>query len=567
MPDKFEIATYLRETGLLLSAKGENQFKARAYLKGAQALESSQADLGKLIRENTLTSIPGIGQSLAKTIAEIYQSGESHVLQELKQEMPEGTIELSRIPGLTLEKIKELSKSLGVSTVAQLEKALEEGLIREIPGFTARSERALLGKIQRMRTRASAILLVDALEIAEELIAYMRSSLRGIEIEVTGDVRRWYEAVETVQLAAKHRHVDKTLNAFKKFPLVVDVQEENSDFAKARLANGLIVELHMADSIPLKLLETTGVAHFNHLQKIARKKGLTLTGDTFKMARRIIAVDSEADVYQALGMSYVPPELRENDGEIEEAMNDDFTDLLQMSDIQGMTHCHSTYSDGRHSIEKMARAAEKMGMKYITITDHSPTAHYAGGLTVDRLKEQWEEIERVQEKVKIKILKGTECDILADGALDYPDEILEQFDIIIASIHSRYRQDETRMTKRLLAGLRNPIFKVWGHPLGRLVLRRDPIPCNVEKLLDAVQGAPLAIEINGDPYRLDMVPQWAKLAKERGFSFIVSTDAHATSDLQNLPFGIHQARRAGLKKSDVLNTQNVSSFRKAVRPA
>lgn len=567
MPDKFEIANYLRETGLLLNAKGENPYKARAYLKGARAIEASQADIGKLIKENSLTSIPGIGQSLAKTIEEIYQSGESRLLHNLKEEMPEGTIELSTIPGLTLERIKSLSQSLGINTIQQLETALEQGLVRELPGFTARSERALLSKIQRIKTRASAILLVDALEVADELTAYLRSSVRGINVEVTGDVRRWYESVEVVQLAAEHRNPAKVLDAFQKFPMVIEVQDTSSSFARVRLANGLIVELHIAESMPLKLLQTTGSAHFEHLQKIAKKKGFTLTGEKLKTARRTITVESEADVYQALGLSFVPPELREDDGEIENAMHDDFSDLLEISDIQGMTHCHSTYSDGRHSIEKMAKAAEKMGMKYITITDHSPTAHYAGGLTVDRLKEQWEEIERVQEKVKIKILKGTECDILADGALDYPDEILEKFDIIIASIHSRYRQDETRMTKRLLAGLRNPIFKVWGHPLGRLVLRRDPIPLDVEKLLDAVQGAPLAIEINGDPYRLDLAPQWAKLAKERGFSFIISTDAHATSDLQNLPFGIHQARRAGLKKADVLNTRNVTAFKKAVRPA
>jgi DNA polymerase (family 10) len=567
MPDKFEIANYLRETGLLLNAKGENPYKARAYLKGARAIEASQADIGKLIKENSLTSIPGIGQSLAKTIEEIYQSGESRLLHNLKEEMPEGTIELSTIPGLTLERIKSLSQSLGINTIQQLETALEQGLVRELPGFTARSERALLSKIQRIKTRASAILLVDALEVADELTAYLRSSVRGINVEVTGDVRRWYESVEVVQLAAEHRNPAKVLNAFQKFPMVIEVQDTSSNFARVRLANGLIVELHIAESMPLKLLQTTGSAHFEHLQKIAKKKGFTLTGEKFKTASRTITVASEADVYRALGLSFVPPELREDDGEIENAMHDDFRDLLEIGDIQGMTHCHSTYSDGRHSIEKMAKAAEKMGMKYITITDHSPTAHYAGGLTVDRLKEQWEEIERVQEKVKIKILKGTECDILADGALDYPDEILEKFDIIIASIHSRYRQDETRMTKRLLAGLRNPIFKVWGHPLGRLVLRRDPIPLDVEKLLDAVQGAPLAIEINGDPYRLDLAPQWAKLAKERGFSFIISTDAHATSDLQNLPFGIHQARRAGLKKADVLNTRNVTAFKKAVRPA
>ena len=203
----------------------------------------------------------------------------------------------------------------------------------------------------------------------------------------------------------------------------------------------------------------------------------------------------------------------------------------------------------------------------LPITDHSPTAHYAGGVELDRLKEQWDEIDRVQEKLDIKILKGTECDILADGKLDYPDHILEKFDIIVASIHSRYRQDETQMTNRLLNGLRNPHFKVWGHPLGRLVLHRDPIPCDVAKILEAIADARLAIEINGDPYRLDLAPQWAKVAKEFGLKFVVSTDAHAISDMDNLEFGIRMARRARLLKSDVLNTLPANKFIKAVKTA
>lgn len=567
MPDKYEIANYLRETGLLLSAKGENQFKARAYLRGAKAIEATQADIGKLIKDDMLTSIPGIGESLAKTIAEIYQSGESRYLGRLKDEVPEGTIELSRIPGLTLEKIEKLTSALGIRTIAELEQACVEERVRLVPGFAARSERALLGKIQRMKLRSSAILLVDALETAEEIISYMRSSVRGLDIEVTGDVRRWHEAVDKVQFVAKPKKVSSAIDAFKKFPLVVEVIESTEKFVSAKLFNELVVELFIAENMQLKLLETTSPAHFLHLQRLAKRKNISLSDAEFKIKTRHIEVVSEADVYEKLGLAFVPPELREDDGEIELARKDDFSDLLQIEDIQGMTHCHSTYSDGRHSIEQMARAAERMGMKYMTITDHSPTAHYAGGLTVDRLKEQWEEIERVQEKVKIKLLKGTECDILADGALDYPDEILEQFDVIIASIHSRYKQDEPRMTKRLLNGLRNPHFKIWGHPLGRLVLRRDPIPCDVEKILEAIQDSPVAIEINGDPYRLDLAPNWAKLASEMGFKFVISTDAHATSDLQNLPFGIHQARRAGIRKSQVLNAQSFSTFRKAVKPA
>lgn len=567
MPDKYEIASYLRETGLLLSAKGENQFKARAYLRGAKAIEATQADIGKLIKNDMLTSIPGIGESLAKTIAEIYKSGESKYLGRLKNEVPEGTIELSRIPGLTLEKIEKLTSALGVRTIAELEKACVEERVRLVPGFAARSERALLGKIQRMKLRTSAILLVDALETAEEIISYMRSSVRGLDIEVTGDVRRWHEAVDKIQFVGKPKKVSSAIEAFKKFSLVVEVIESRDDFVSAKLFNELIVELFIAQNMPLKLLGTTSPPHFLHLQRLAKRKNFSLSDAEFKTKTRHIEIVSEADVYEKLGLAFVPPELREDEGEIELARMDDFSDLLDIDDIQGMTHCHSTYSDGRHSIEQMARAAERMGMKYMTITDHSPTAHYAGGLTVDRLKEQWEEIERVQEKVKIKLLKGTECDILADGALDYPDEILEQFDVIIASIHSRYKQDEPRMTKRLLNGLRNPHFKIWGHPLGRLVLRRDPIPCDVEKILEAIQDSPVAIEINGDPYRLDLAPNWAKLARDMGFKFVISTDAHATSDLQNLPFGIHQARRAGIRKSQVLNAQSFSTFRKAVKPA
>lgn len=567
MPDKYEIANHLRETGLLLSAKGENQFKARAYLRGAKAIEATQADIGKLIKDDMLTSIPGIGESLAKTIAEIYQSGESKYLGRLKDEVPEGTIELSRIPGLTLEKIEKLTSALGIRTIAELEQACLEERVRLVPGFAARSERALLGKIQRMKLRSSAILLVDALETSEEIISYMRSSVRGLDIEVTGDVRRWHEAVDKVQFVAKPKKVSSAIDAFKKFPLVVEVIESSEEFVAARLFNELVVEMFIAENMQLKLLETTSPAHFSHLQRLAKSKNISLSDTEFRIKTRHIEVVSEADVYKKLGLAFVPPELREDDGEIELARKDDFSDLLEIEDIQGMTHCHSTYSDGRHSIEQMARAAERMGMKYMTITDHSPTAHYAGGLTVDRLKEQWEEIERVQEKVKIKLLKGTECDILADGALDYPDEILEQFDVIIASIHSRYKQDEPRMTKRLLNGLRNPHFKIWGHPLGRLVLRRDPIPCDVEKILEAIQDSPVAIEINGDPYRLDLAPNWAKIASEMGFKFVISTDAHATSDLQNLPFGIHQARRAGIRKSQVLNAQSFSTFRKAVKPA
>jgi DNA polymerase (family 10) len=240
--------------------------------------------------------------------------------------------------------------------------------------------------------------------------------------------------------------------------------------------------------------------------------------------------------------------------------------LITLEDIRGMTHCHTLYSDGRNSIEAMARAAEAMGMAYLTITDHSPSAYYAGGVGIDRLRAQWDEIARVQERVKVKLLRGTESDILADGSLDYPDPYLEKFDIVIASIHSRHKMDAGQMTERLLRAIKLPLFKIWGHPLGRLLQSRPPIDCRVEELLDAVAESKCAIEINGDPRRLDLEPRWIRAARERGIKFIVSTDAHSTAGLQNLPFGVSTARRGWLTRGEVLNALGAEEFMRAVHP-
>jgi DNA polymerase (family 10) len=283
--------------------------------------------------------------------------------------------------------------------------------------------------------------------------------------------------------------------------------------------------------------------------------------------RKSLEVESEHDIYSHLDMQYVPPELREGTGETEAALADEIPDdLITINDIRGMTHCHTTYSDGRNSVEHMARAAEAMGMKYITITDHSPTAQYAGGLTLDRLMRQWDEISRVQERVSIKLLRGTESDILRDGALDYPDNILEQFDVIIASIHNRYKLDEDQMTQRVVTAMKNPFFKIWGHPSGRLVQRRPPIACRIEEILDAIAESGAAIEISGDPHRLDMEPNWTREARKRGARFVISTDAHSVSELENLRFGIGLARRAGVTRREVLNTLGARAFQAAVSP-
>jgi DNA polymerase (family 10) len=277
--------------------------------------------------------------------------------------------------------------------------------------------------------------------------------------------------------------------------------------------------------------------------------------------------DSETDLYAAARLQWVPPEIREDQGEIEAASSGRLDRLIGDQDIRGFVHCHTRYSDGRHSIEEMAREAERLGAQYITITDHSPSAHYAGGVSLDRLKEQWDEIARVQERVPVRILRGTESDILADGALDYDDRTLEQFDVVIASIHARMRLDRDAMTRRIERAMRHPLFKIWGHGLGRLLLRRPAVDCDVERLLDVIAAERAAIEINGEPHRLDLEPRWVRAARARNIRFVVSCDAHSTRGLGATRFAVMMARRGGLQADDVLNTLDASSFVQAVRPA
>lgn len=311
------------------------------------------------------------------------------------------------------------------------------------------------------------------------------------------------------------------------------------------------------------MIATGASAHVTRLQLRAAARGLG--SDLGALGEP--GAGGEPAVYAALGLPFIPPELRDEPAVIDEAdAGDDLADLVTEADVRGLVHCHTVFSDGRHTIEQMARAAEARGAEYLTITDHSPSASYAGGVDVERLKAQWDEIARVQERVGVRLLRGTESDILADGSLDYPADVLASLDVVIASIHVRHKMDAAAMTERLVRAMRQPLFKIWGHALGRLLLRRDPIACDVERVLDVVAESRAAIEINGDPHRLDLEPRWIRAARARGIRFVISTDAHATSELDNVRYGVAMARRGGLRRRDVLNTASAESFAAAVRP-
>jgi DNA polymerase (family 10) len=303
------------------------------------------------------------------------------------------------------------------------------------------------------------------------------------------------------------------------------------------------------------LVEETGPpAHLDMLRARARERGLDWEA---------LAAPDEATLYSRLDLPVVPVEAR---GWPELPAPADLDGLVTAADMRGLVHCHTDQSDGRDTLAEMARAADARGAQYMTVTDHSPSAAYAGGLDADRLRAQWDEIARVQETVKVRLLRGTESDILADGALDYPDDVLEKLDVVIASIHGRHRMDATTMTARLVRAMRLPVFKIWGHPLGRLILRREPIACDVDAVLDAAAGARAAIEISGDPYRLDLPPAWIPAARRRGLRFVISTDAHGVADLDNLEYGVAMARRGGVRRDEVLNALPFEAFSAAVRP-
>jgi len=573
MLDKFAVARALRQMGLLLELKGENPFKVRAYETGARGLEESPEDLARLVAEKRLREIRGVGEALAQKIADLHLTGRTALLDRLQAELPAGILELARIPDLGPKKIAALHAALGVTSVAGLKAACIAGRVRELKGFGERTEQKILEGIRRLESHEKRALLSDALDAGEALLRHVRDSPAAERSDVAGSLRRWKETVGDLDLVAASDRPAELSAHVQAYPLVEEVLARGDTKTTVRLAGGLQADFRVVPpaDYPTLLHHLTGSkAHHVRLRGLARDRGLTLS--EWGLARidsgEKVAVEEEADIYRALSMQPVPPELREDQGEVEAALSGTLPeDLVRVEDVRGMVHCHTQYSDGRATVEEMALAAEVMGMEYLTITDHSPSAAYAGGVTLDRLKAQWDEIARVQERVKVRLLRGTESDILEDGALDYPDAVLEQMDVVIASIHSRMKMDEDSMTRRIARAMRLPVYKIWGHASGRLLQERDAYACRMEEVLDAIAGSRAAIEVNGDPHRLDLEPRWIRLARERGIPFVVSTDAHSTAGLHYLRFGVATARRGWLRRPEVLNTLPFEAFRKAVRPA
>jgi DNA polymerase (family X) len=567
--DRETLIRVLREIAVLLRARGESEFRARAYETGAARLAQVQGDLGAMVREGRLRDIPGIGEGLAATITELVNTGRSHVHDSLREGYPPGIGELLQVPGLGAKKALALWKELGIGDVDALEQACLDGRVRGVRGFGEKTEQKILEGIAEYRRVPEAPdrrRLGDVLPGAEALLAHLvatRSVRRGA---IAGDARRACEEVDAPELVVSAESMDAVQSGLASSPLVGRLIEREDRRRTVRLEDRdvlLDVRVVSEDEYAVALVHSTGsAAHVARLREIADRQGMALSEHgLFRGAERIPTPDEKA-VYEQLGLSWVPPELREDAGEIDAASAQRMpADLLDARDVLGVVHSHSLWSDGSATLAQMAKAARTLGFRYLTVTEHSQTAGYAGGLTVDKLKRHWEEIDALNEELgEFRLLKGIESDILQDGRLDYPDEVLEQFEVVIGSIHSRHNMDERQMTDRILRAFENPHLHILGHATGRLLQRRPPYALRIDEIIEAAALRGVAIEVNGNPNRLDLKSEYVRKAVDRGVKLVVSPDSHSTREIENVRYAVLTARRGWAKRGDVLNTLEANAF-------
>ena len=568
--DPLSIARALREVSQYLQLKGEDFYKSRAYDFGADRMAGFSGDLDALVREDRLTELPNIGPALAEKITELHRTGTLQLLEQLRAEFPPGILELLRLPDLGAKKAAALHKALGVGSIAQLEEACRDQRVRGLKGFGERSEQKILAGIEQYRSAHARRRLGDVLPVAQALLSEVRAAPGVVRAELAGSVRRWCELVSDVDIVASAPEAGPVLAVLARQSGVSEVLGQGDSKCSVRMEDGLQVDLRVLpdEDHATALHHFTGSkAHHVRLRGRARDLGLTISEWGVFRGEEKQPVPTEEALYALLGMSYVPPELREDMGEFEAALAGTLpADLLQPSAVQGVVHSHSTWSDGKSSLEAMARAAAAMGLRYLTVTDHSEAAAYAGGLDETRVRSQWEEIARVQEAVpQRRLFKGLEVDILEDGALDLSDRLLAELDVVIASVHVRHGQDEAAMTARVLKALDHPCTDVLGHPTGRLLQKRDPSPLNMPAVVERAAKRGVLLEVNGNPDRLDLSAEHVRLALQAGARLVVSADAHSTLALHNVAFAIHTARKGGARTSDVLNTRGPDEFLAEIR--
>ncbi len=555
--DKKEVAAILEEIALLLDLAGENPFKVRAYVSGARAVLTFPGDLAAALQSGELARVKGIGKSLAGVIGELLSRGDAALHRDLKAKTPPGLLELLQVPGLGPKKARVLYDELHITGLGELEYACRENRLVGLPGFGAKSQDKIRAGLAGLKRYAGLFRLGDLLPLAESLTTHWRS-LPGIErLEVAGPVRRRLEVADGLDLAIATSQPDQVLAALEKIA-GLQFASRGQGRAEAALPQGVPVRLTLAEPAAFGaawLAATGNAGHFRALQRLAREHNLELTVRGLFEAGALVPCREEADLYRRLGLPLIPPELREDLGEIEAGQADRLPRLLSSEDIKGCFHVHSYYSDGVNSLEELIGGAVHRGWSFLGLSDHSQSAYYAGGLKPPDLERQKQEVEaRRREHPDFTLFWGVESDILSDGGLDYPDEVLAGFDFVIASIHSQFNLKREAMTRRLLTALGNPYCTMLGHASGRLLLAREPYEHDLEAILAFAGSHRVIMEINASPYRLDLDWRWLRRAKELGILISINPDAHSLEGLDDVNYGVMMARKGWLAPEDVINT-------------
>ncbi|MFZ5354737.1 MAG: DNA polymerase/3'-5' exonuclease PolX [Bacillota bacterium] len=567
--DKKVLSAVFDDIALLLELKGENPFKIKAYTNAARVLELLDEDIDDLIRQDRLEDIKGIGKAIADKIREFAATGHLGFYEELKSKVPESILDMLKIPGVGPKKVKLLYEKLNIKSIGELEYACIENRLLSIEGFGKKTQENILKGIEHIKKFKGQYLYGDVCEQAQEVLNMLNSSGMLYKCEITGSLRRKKEVVKDIDMVASAENPQELVEYFTSLPMVEEVGAKGDTKAAVRLKCGINMDLRIVKDFefPYVLNHFTGSKEHNTAVR-HRAKAMGIKVNEYGLFRgdELIKCRSEEDIYNTLGLAYIPPELRENNGEIEAAEEKRLPVLINAEDIRGLFHIHTTYSDGSNTIEEYVSEAVRMGMDYIGITDHSRSAYYARGLSNEELKRQLEEIDSLNFKHKgFRIFKGIESDILPDGSLDYDEDMLKEFDFVIASVHSGFKLPGDKMTERLISSLKNKYTTMLGHLTGRILLAREAYELDIHAVIDAAAKYNKIIEINADPHRLDLDWRYLKYAREKGVKLSINPDAHNIYGLRNYRYGVGIARKGWLESGDVINTLSrdeiISRFR------
>lgn len=542
------VASLLREYAQRTALRGGNPYRTKAYSRAADSLAALAVPLDVLVAEDRLTEIPGVGDAIADIITKLHKTGTHPSLETLRKEIPEGVLEMLSVPGLSPEKVLRLYKDLGITSLAELEAAAKDDRIKKAKGLGAALQTKILQNLAIAKGGEGRL----HLHRAAALLSHAKDSLRKAwpelkRVTIAGDFRRGCELVGDLTIVAEAAKIEKAPNA--------------------SAADGLQIRLSDRKHFGAALLFATGsAAHLEQLQALAAEKGIRLENDGLHKDRTLIAGD-EAEIYSALDLPFIDPELREGRGEAEAALKGKLPKLVTDQDLRGILHCHTDASDGTETLETMAKATRQRGFEYFGVADHSKSAHYAGGLSVEEIAQQHREADRLNKRFgkDFRILKGIESDILADGSLDYDDDVLERFDFVVASIHGRFKLDRKAQTQRLLRAISNPYTTIIGHMTGRQLQRRPGYDIDVEKVLRACAKHDVVVEINAHPWRLDLDWRWHQAALEFGCMLSINPDAHSIPELDHMHWGVLMARKGGVPADRVLNAMKLPEITRYFR--